>query len=281
MKLAVQIVLYKSGDKLPPLLESLKSQTFRDFEVFTHDNSEQNLGFAGGHDVLFRQHEAPFVMLLNDDAKLDPHYLEVAVKAIELDEKIASVTGLVFREDGKTVDTTGLEYHCLARIADRQTVPAAGEVFGVSGAIGLYRRSAIEACGGLFDPAWFMYKEDVDLAIRLRRAGFKAWFVPEAIAWHARGLKPGDAQRRRPAILRQFSYMNQHHLYTLHAAWSLGFDDFFMSLVHEIARTILVFLTSPVVWLRAVLSLAKTLPRMWKRRKELEKLGLPHIRMRI
>lgn len=282
MKLAIQIVLYKSGEKLPPLLESLKAQSFRDFEVFMHDNSEINLGFAGGHAKLFGQHAAPFVMLLNDDATLDPKYLAAVMERIESDERIASVTGLVYRQDAKTVDTTGLEYHCLARITDRQTIPAAGEVFGVSGAVGLYRRAAIQKAGGyLFDPAWFMYKEDVDLAIRLRRAGFIAWFESEAVAWHARGIKPGDSQARRPALLRQSSYVNQHHLYTLHAAWSLGFDDFFISLLQEIGRTAMVFATSPIVWFRSVSSLAKTFPQMWKKRKALEKLGLPHIRMRI
>jgi GT2 family glycosyltransferase len=282
MKLAIQIVLYKSEEKLPTLLESLKNQTYRDFEVFIHDNSQMNLGFAGGHAKLFDQHTAPFVMLLNDDAKLDAGYLEAAMKRIESDERIASVTGLVYRMDGQSIDTSGLVYHSLARIVDRHENADSGEVFGVSGAVGLYRRSAIQKAGGyLFDPAWFMYKEDVDLAIRLRRAGFIAWHEPSAVAWHSRGMKPGDSRLRRPAILRQYSYTNQHHLYTLHAAWSLGADDFLLSLVHEIGRTFLVFFTSPIVWFRSVQSLSKTFSYMWKRRKTLEALGLPHIRMRI
>ncbi|MCC7523146.1 glycosyltransferase family 2 protein [Candidatus Uhrbacteria bacterium] len=282
MKLAIQIVLYKSEEKLPTLLESLKNQTYRDFEVFMHDNSQTNLGFAGGHAKLFDQHTAPFVMLLNDDAKLDAGYLEAVMKRIESDERIASITGLVYRMDGQSIDTSGLVYHSLARIVDRHENADSGEVFGVSGAVGLYRRSAIQKAGGyLFDPAWFMYKEDVDLAIRLRRAGFIAWYEPSAVAWHTRGIKPGDSHARRPALLRQYSYVNQHHLYTLHAAWSLGVDDFLLSLLQEIGRTALVFIASPIVWVRSVRSLAKTFSYMWKRRKALETLGLRHIRMRV
>jgi GT2 family glycosyltransferase len=155
--------------------------------------------------------------------------------------------------------------------------------------VGLYRRSAIDKVGGLFDPTWFMYKEDVDLAIRLYRAGYRAWFEKHAIAWHMRGVKERRKgfitsiidERKRPAILRLHGYINQHHLYTTHAAWSLGFRDFFMSLIQELARTFLVLVTSPVVWIHAIFSLAKTFPRMWRRRKELERLGLPHRRVLV
>ncbi len=324
MKLAIQIILYNSSGHLAPLLDSLKAQTFKDVEVFFYDNSElvsevsssrqvidasglphrfvaaeKNIGFAGGHVEMYRLHDAPFVMLLNDDAKLEASYLEHAMKRIESDPKIGSVTGLVYRWDGETIDTTGLEYPCMARIRDRfagesvahrsSFIVHNGEVFGVSGAIGLYRRSAIDKAGGLFDPAWFMYKEDVDLAIRLKRAGFSAWFEPKAVAWHKRGLKEDRKgwmarlvdEHKRPALLRQHAYINQHRVYTLHAAPALGFKDFFLSLVNELGRTFLVFVTSPIVWIRSVFTLAVTFPTFWKRRKELEKLGLPHRRMLV
>lgn len=287
-RLAIQVILYHSAEKIEALKASLEAQTFQDFEVFYRDNSvEENIGFAGGHVELMKKHQAPFVMLLNDDAKLDTHYLEFAMQAIESDERIGSVTGLVYRWDGETVDTTGLEYQCLAKIVDRKTIPESGGVFGVSGAVGIYRRSAIDKVGGLFDPSWFMYKEDVDLAIRLYRGGYKAWFEKRAIAWHMRGLKGSDKglidrfleERKRPALLRMHGYVNQHHLYTLHAAWSLGFKDFSRSLIQELGRSILVLIASPIVWLHAIVKLVTGFPRMWKRRKELEKLGLPHRRV--
>lgn len=319
MNVAIQVVLYHSSKHLAPLLDSLKAQTYTDADIWFWENSadrdeaelsraqvaasglrahfiigESNNGFAGAHQMMFLSHDAPFVMLLNDDAKLASDYLERVMGAIESDPRIGSVTGLVYRLDGKTIDTTGLEYQSLARIIDRHagrsvTPPPAGEVFGVSGAIGLYRRSAIENVGGLFDPSWFMYKEDADLAIRLRRAGFTAWYEPRAIAWHKRGLKedrPGMvrrliAERRRSPKLREYAYINQHRLYALHAHPNLGFDDFLFSLYQELGRTFLVFVTSPRVWFRSVFALATLLPDMRKRRSELEKMGLPHIRMRV
>ncbi len=258
MKLAIQIVLYKSEEKLPTLLDSLKAQTLKDYELFFHDNSgETNIGFAGGHEQLFHQHNAPFVMLLNDDAKLAPEYLELVMKAIESNEKIASATGLVYRMDGKTVDTTGLDYKCLAQIVDRQTIPEAGEVFGVSGAIGLYRRSAIEKSGGLFDPKWFMYKEDVDLALRLREHGFISWFEPKAVAWHLRGLKAGDGYMSRPPLLRRYSYVNQWRLYRRH--WkNATLSDKLRSIGVEFLRSLYILVRSPGVFFSAWYDLARS-----------------------
>lgn len=296
MKLAVQIILYHSSSHLAALLESLKLQTYGDVQYFFYDNSEdageakrseelvkasgiparfmvgdKNIGFAGGHAAMFGMHEAPFVMLLNDDAKLAPDYLEVVLRRIEQDPSIASVTGLVFRwMDGeRIVDTAGLEYLCLGQIRDRFAGRRMSDddvraeeprnVYGASGAIGLYRRSAIKAAGGLFDPKWFMYKEDVDLAIRLRRAGFKAWYDPRAVAWHKRGLKEEgkgffarlNAERKRPPLLRRYSYVNQWRIYKRHFAWSLGWRDIVRTIMIEIRRSALVFLASPKVFFQA------------------------------
>jgi GT2 family glycosyltransferase len=290
MKLAVQIIPYKSSREIAPLLASLRQQTLKDFEVWFYDTSEdaadsaasralveqaglnshyivaeKNIGFAGGHEAMFHLHDAPLVMLLNYDAKLEPKYLEEVVRRMESDPKIGSVTGLVYRwrEDGKhMVDTAGLEYKCLGKIVDRfagETVPdqelQAREVFGVSGAIGLYRRSAVEKAGGLFDPSWFMYKEDADLAIRLRRAGFTAWLEPQAVAWHKRGLKEEERgivarlknERARPARLRQYSYVNQWRIYQRY--WkSIGWKDRLDTVRAEFLRSAMVFLASPKVF---------------------------------
>jgi len=73
------------------------------------------------------------------------------------------------------------------------------EVFGVSATAALYRRSALEAValapGEVFDPRLGAYYEDVDLACRLRRAGWGALWLPAARVLHA-GSATGDRRRR-------------------------------------------------------------------------------------
>ncbi len=290
MKIAIQLITYFNSADLPELLDSLRRQTFLDWRLFVYENScdqkeagniqalleaaglsnhffisDRNTGFTGGHQALFAMHDAPFVLLLNPDAKLEPDYLAQTMRRMESDAKIGSVTGLIFRpSDGdRMVDTAGLEYRCLGQIVDRfagqhKINLAASEVFGVSGAIGLYRREAIDAAGGLFDPTWFMYKEDADLAIRLKRAGFTAWFEPAAIAFHRRGLKEEGSgwltrlrtERQRPSILRRYSYANQWRIYR--RFWSsIDWRDRFQTIKVEFLRSLMTFLVSPRVFFDA------------------------------
>ena len=290
MKLAIQIILYNSSCDLPALIGSLERQTFQDFEVFFYQNfdsflemnvcgkiirssglachhitAKENSGFAGGHARLFQLHQAPYLLLLNDDARLAPNYLEYVMKRMESDKRIGSVTGLILRWDEKTIDTVGLEYLCLAQIRDRlagdplqSSLFQPQEVFGVSGAIGLYRRSAIEKAGGLFDPSWFMYKEDVDLALRLKKAGFTAWLEPTAVGFHKRGLKQTNGlinrwleECRRPKKLRIYAYANQLKIYKRHFHWTLGWKDILQSFVIEKIRSIGIFVASPNVFYQA------------------------------
>lgn len=295
-RLAIQCILYRSTENLPVLLQSLKEQTFQDFDVWFYENSEDpketereqvliensgipfhliqgegNNGFSGGHQSLYQMHSAPFVMLLNDDVRLEPKYLEMVMARIESDAKIASVTGLIFRwtDHGKFVDTTGLEYFALGKVVDRfagvdaasiqEHLEVSGEVYGVSGAVGIYRRSAVDRAGGLFDPSWFMYKEDVDLAIRLRKTGGISWFEPAAVGFHRRGLKEEgkglwdrlrDEKKRSPK-LRAYSYANQWRIYRRHLRLSLGLRDLLETFLGEVLRSGMVFLASPTVFFRA------------------------------
>ena len=333
MKLAIQIVLYHRSKHFMKLLASLEKSDLQYFELFCYENSvnqeefrksksileasglihhiltgNRNIGFGNAHNALWRLHEAPFVLLLNDDAWLTPLFLEKALQRMEADQKTAAVSGLLYRWDGSAdpcatagtfIDTAGLEYNCLADIRDRfagQTMKDIGdalqepkEIFGVSGAIALLRRSAVESVSPEqlpFDPSFFMYKEDVDLAIRLRRGGFISWYEPMAVAFHQRGLKLGtktwfariQEERKRPKVLRQASLLNQWKLDIYHASVKLGWRDIFKSMVHEAKRKVLAFLSSPTVFFFAAEAFIISLPATIRRRRLLKQL-LPDVRL--
>ncbi|MCC6563401.1 glycosyltransferase family 2 protein [Candidatus Uhrbacteria bacterium] len=334
MKVAIQVVLFHSSKHLAPLLESVKAQTFRDFEIYFQENSldadeaarcrdliassglpatltisKINTGFTA-HNELFAQSSAPFVFVLNDDTILDPACLESLVKAMESDEMIASVTPLIFRvprgtssappiTDDLEVDTAGHEYRLLSDIRDlgsgqkwgsvKGDFSRSGEVFGVSGTAALYRRSAVLAVSPdatLYDPTFFMYKEDVDLDLRLRRGGWKAWRSSDAIVFHARSIsgKPSltlsrlAMERSRPPRLRRWTYRNTHHLYTYHWSPKIGAKDLFFGFFFEVMRSLGVFAASPAVWFGGASDLLRALPAAYRRRKKMEAMGLKHIR---
>src|ERR671924_1039651 len=111
------------------------------------------------------------------------------------------------------IDSVGLRMGRARRAADiGQGEPDDGrfdawrEVFGVSAAAALYRRAALEAVsddGQIFDERFFMYKEDVDLAWRLRLRGYRAGVDGVAIGWHARGSsRVAPDERLAPALRR-------------------------------------------------------------------------------
>ena len=170
--------------------------------------SAANLGFARGHNRNIEAARGELVLLLNQDVELEPGFLAATVSALADHPAAGSVQARLRRlsaegERTDAIDTTGLEMQRDRRVVSRgqltQDTPGrwdtAGPVWGVDGAAPVYRRAALESArlprtsGGqeVLDEDFFSYKEDVDLAWRLRRLGWTAWYEPAAIAWHARG----------------------------------------------------------------------------------------------
>ena len=274
---------------------------------YVFSESATNLGFAGGHNTLMAKHEAEFILLLNEDAYLAPDHLEKCLKRFELDPQAGAVVGIVYRWTAPVdqeevvgpdtfIDTIELDYRCLANVVDRAAgkqrkeveseLSQARRVMGVSGAVCLIKRSAAEAVSPeklLFDPTFFMYREDVDLAIRLHRKGFRAWFDPSILSFHRRSIKAPKGmyarildERRRPAHLREVMFRNQWKLYAYHGSLQLGVYDVGRSIAHEAVHLVFIFLSSPSVFSRGVFSIIRAWPEAWRRRKVLADLGLEH-----
>ncbi len=169
--------------------------------------SASNLGFAEGHNQLmeaaFGKFGAEAYLALNSDALLAPDFLENALPSLDPARRIGAVQPLVLRLDdsmkptGK-VDTTGIAWDAAEGLfldrgegepeGPRHETP--GPVFGPSGAVALYHRDYLEAAKdpghGYYDRRFFAYYEDVDLAWRAQRKGWRAVYVPAAKAYHRR-----------------------------------------------------------------------------------------------
>ncbi len=272
--------------------------------------SEENGGFAA-HNQLFSRHDAPYAFLVNDDVLLDADYLERLMAVFESDPSCGAATGLVMRwdkneiQDPKTqatiIDSAGLEYRALGSVGDRfagvpreqikTSLDHAHKVFGVSCAAALFKTEAIETSASdklPFDPAFFMYKEDVDLAIRLERRGYASYCEPKTRAYHERTIRPAQGawqrikdERKRPIKIRLQTYQNQWALYAYHFSWRLGFRDVFYTAIQEVKRSGALFvLGSPIAFIRAWARILTHIPYLIRRRKHLHDLGLPHVRLR-
>ena len=177
--------------------------------------SPRNDGYAGAGNRAIGDAKGEYVLLLNPDVVLTPTFVERLIEAARADPRIGSLTGKLLRfpegPDDRRIDSTG---HVLYRNRwvtnrgtgepDRGQYEPPGEVFGVSGAAAFYRRAMLEDIrvgDEYLAESFFVYLEDVDLDWRARLRGWKAWYVPGAVAYHARGHK-GRATFRDPRVLR-------------------------------------------------------------------------------
>ncbi len=197
-----------------------------------------NRGFAAAHNQNIDMAQAEHILLVNQDVVLAADYLRRVVDVFAANRRVGSVQGHIWRltpdaERLPTVDTTGLLMQRGRRVLSRdqgtlQPMPERprGPVWGVDGPVAAYRREALldsrlpRNGGGweVLDEDFFMYKEDVDLAWRLRLLGWNAVYEPGARAWHARAgsgaagsgwLGLIRSKRAQPGWIRSLSWRNQ------------------------------------------------------------------------
>ena len=160
--------------------------------------SEENLGFAAGNNLALRMcDDCELVALLNPDALPEPSWLEALLAAAAAYPGCAAFgSRLVLDGDRGTLDGAGDQYHVSGMAWRRdQGAPLTvergrGESFSACAAAALYRRDALLAVDG-FDEHFFCYYEDTDLAFRLRLAGHRCLYVPEAVAYHVGSATTG------------------------------------------------------------------------------------------
>ena len=149
-----------------------------------------NLGFPAACNRGVHIGSGDVVVLLNNDVECRPDFLERLTIPFRDDERLGSVASLLLAPGADRIESFGLAADpTLAGYPRLRGLPA-GEaqatnpiLIGPSGAAGAYRRAAWEDVGGL-DEGVFAYAEDVDLALRLRAAGWSTTAAKDAVAIH-------------------------------------------------------------------------------------------------
>jgi GT2 family glycosyltransferase len=258
-------------------------------------HSPVNLGFATGQDRLLHEARGRFVCLVNQDLQLDPGFLRHALAAFEGRPGVAAVQGRLRRlgPDGTRtdqLDSTGLVAHRDRRVVSRaggqpdgpeHQVP--GEVWGADGPSPVYRMSALmdarvpaeEGGWQVLDHRYFMYKEDVDLAWRLRLLGWSAWYTPDALAWHVRGAQGSpargvrawlDSRRMIRREVRMLSWANHRLMQVANEMPSMALRDLPWLVRREALSMGAMILLDPPM-LRAVPRLLRGLPGALRKRR--------------
>lgn len=235
---SIVIVTWNSGIHLRRCLETVARQTVASHELIVVDNAstddsldlvrdsattlianDRNRGFAAAANQGIAAARAPFVQLVNPDCFLEPDYCASLISALNIaGPAFGMATGrLLLAGDPSRVDSRGIRMTRSGRHLDiGQGDPddhddADAEVFGVSGAAAMYRRSFLDDVainGEVFDEDFFSYREDADLAWRGRIFGWRAVYVADAVAHHVRRVTP-ERRRELPPLINMHSVKNR------------------------------------------------------------------------
>lgn len=171
----------------------------------------KNTGFANAvnQGILAAKHD--YVVVTNNDLTLDKNWFKVITTTISQNKepKIVTFSGLVLNRDGSEIESRGLTFNYRGKCNNIDNdVPFTKNynlkiknsfVWGTSAALVVYHRQTIIDIG-LFDPKFFAYEEDVDLALRLHNLRFKTLFIPSAVSSHLGGGTSSKMGNLRPRM---------------------------------------------------------------------------------
>jgi GT2 family glycosyltransferase len=215
-RVAVIVLHWNREHDTRACLQSLLACTYQNLEILLVDNGsrntsgeklsrefptviflrhESNLGFSGGNNSALHyalQRGARYVILLNNDTVVDPHFISPLVDLAESTPTIAAIgckiyfhhqpdtlwyAGGIFRTE------TGVAKHRGMHEPDSGKYDRIEETDFVTGCMMFLRREALEEVGFL-EESFFAYFEDADWCLRARRAGWKIVFNPRSKIWH-------------------------------------------------------------------------------------------------
>ncbi|PIY95506.1 MAG: hypothetical protein COY66_06600 [Candidatus Kerfeldbacteria bacterium CG_4_10_14_0_8_um_filter_42_10] len=319
-EITIIVVTWNSREFLFPLFESFKKQSFKNYQVIVVDNNSSdgtiefikesypqfqvlknngNAGFAKANNQAIKLADSPFVLICNPDIILEPEFLSEALKTARGNDKIGSVGGKLLRlkgslkeqADSDTIDSTGILFFKSRRAVDRgENEQDIGqydnleEVFGISGALALYNKSALEKIAvddEYFDEDFFAYKEDVDLAWRLRLAGYQSIYNPAARAYHCRSIaRKTDLSDKGTVINRASKTARANYLSYRNHLWMLIKNDGWTGLFlhpaigwYEFKKLIYLIFKEPAI-IKALPDFWKKIPKMIQKRKKIKLMKL-------
>lgn len=248
--LSVVIVTYGHRDAVISALSSLGRNIRSDYQVIVVDNASkddtlpninsiypdvrtvqlsENLGFGAACNIGAKFGQGRYLLFLNPDAILNAP-IDSAIAYMDANADVGIVGGRMEDAQGAYRQSAGVfpSFFKLARLRwmmDRRNGLDVGDfvdersslsVDWVEGSFMLVRGTAWQRVGG-FDPDYFLYVEDVDLAWRIREAGFSVRYLPSISFLHDGGW----SDRRLPHLMQGYRVFFKKH--------GSGFQRFFIA----------------------------------------------------
>ena len=203
-------------------------QEFKEVELI---KLPENTGFCHAVNLGIEKADTPYVILLNNDTKVESGFVKGLVDAIGEDERLFSVSARMLMWDApELLDGAGDNYNAFgwarargkgkrADAFDRQV-----SVFSACGGAAIYRKKILEEIGA-FDELHFAYLEDVDLGYRARIYGYRNAYTPRAGVIHYGSASTGSRYNawKTEAAAANNVYLIYKNMPLLQIVWNLPF----------------------------------------------------------
>lgn len=202
-------------------------------------SGKANIGFGAAYNFLIKKArgvEAKYFLIINPDTIFDEEAIFKLVKALDKNQNLAALSPKILRWDFANLKKTeqidscglilkpGLRFIDLGQGEIDKGQYDKAEIMGASGAAGIFSLNKLKKIAyrdAYFDPNFFMYKEDCDLAYRLYKAGLEVALVPDAIIYHDRTAAFYDKgirarllnQLKKSSFVKAHSFYGQHRLF--------------------------------------------------------------------
>jgi len=216
--ISVVVLNWNGCQVLDNCLKSLYDQTYQPLEIIVVDNAstdgsvevvrqefqnvklivnEKNLGFGAGNNIGIQASRGRYIMMLNNDTRLDPKCVEELKRSIEKDKSYGACASKILLESepdiidgvGIVVCPDGLSFG-RGRLEKRERYDEEEEIFFASDCACLYRREMLDDIG-LYDEDFFAYADETDMGWRARLAGWKCICSPKGIVYHLHSISSG------------------------------------------------------------------------------------------
>jgi GT2 family glycosyltransferase len=226
-RVSIILLNWNQPDFTLACLKSLEQVDYPSFDVIVVDNGSvdgspaqirnaypnveliengSNLGFAGGNNVGVRRaldKGADYLLLLNNDTEVAADLLRKLVDVGESDPRIGAVGPKIYYFDpanviwsgGGAVDGRGQPRHLRENEVDTELDEPLDDVDYVTGCAFMVKRAVVERVGVL-DERFFIYFEETEWCSRIKRAGFRIVYVPQARMWHKISMVQRTTSRR-------------------------------------------------------------------------------------
>ena len=177
---------------------------------------KKNMGFGKAINIGVEHADGKYIVLLNNDTVVEKGWLPTLVKSAESDHMIGAVCSKTFWGDTSKIQNAGLVLFRQGYGRDRGAVvntkkkqqdyeedtayfSLTKDLLAFSGVSVLIQKQVFQKLGG-FDPMFFMYYEDADLSIRMKKAGYRIVYEPASVLRH---IHSGSSKENSLFFLQQ------------------------------------------------------------------------------